>query len=215
MNAQAIRRTAALAIAASLMAGCSSLPRDSVTVGSVPDDYRTRHPIVLTEAEQALDIPVASGATSLNMAVKSNITAFASAFAQSGTGVLHMLVPSGSPNAAAVAHVTNDIYAAIEEGGGSRDRVAVQSYDARSHGAAAPVRLSYASVTAQTGNCGAWPEDLSRSAENRNHADFGCSMQKNLAAIVANPGDLLGPRQESPIDAAQRETVIKTYQEGQ
>ena len=215
MNAQAIKTTAGFAIIMSLLAGCSSLPRDSITVGSVPDDYRTRHPIMLTEAEQALDIPVASGATSLNLAVRSNITAFASAFAQSGTGVLHMLVPSGSPNAAAVAHVTNDIYEAIEEGGGSRSRVAVQSYDARAHGAAAPVRLSYAAVTAQTGKCGSWPEDLSRTTNNRNHPDFGCAMQKNLAAIVANPGDLLGPRQESPIDAAQRENVIKTYQDAE
>ncbi len=212
MNAQAIRRTAGLAIAAALMAGCSSLPRDSINVGSVPDDYRTKHPIVLTEAEQSLDIPVASGATSLNIAVRSNITAFASAYAQSGTGILHMLVPTGSANAAAVDHVTKDIYSAIEEGGGHRDRVAVQSYDARAHGAAAPVRLSYAAVTAQTGNCGAWPEDLGRASKNNTHPDFGCSQQKNLAAIVANPGDLLGPRQMSPIDAAQRESVIKTYQ---
>ena len=32
--------------------------RDSVTVGAVPDDYRTNHPIVIAEKKQVLDLPV-------------------------------------------------------------------------------------------------------------------------------------------------------------
>ncbi|MGO4835537.1 pilus assembly protein CpaD, partial [Rhizobiaceae sp. 2RAB30] len=39
-----------------LAAGCAR--RDSITVGSVPDDYRTNHPIVIAEKEQNLDLPV-------------------------------------------------------------------------------------------------------------------------------------------------------------
>ena len=32
-----------------LMSGCAN--RDSITVGSIPDDYRTNHPIVISEKD--------------------------------------------------------------------------------------------------------------------------------------------------------------------
>ena len=57
-----IRRSAmpilAIAIAASL-AGCAK--RDSITVGAIPDDYRTTHPIVIAEKNQKIDLPVGAG----------------------------------------------------------------------------------------------------------------------------------------------------------
>ncbi|MEP4421213.1 MAG: pilus assembly protein CpaD, partial [Nitratireductor sp.] len=47
------RRTATVlaAIAAvALLGGCAK--RDSITVGSVPDDYRTNHPIIVSEQDE-------------------------------------------------------------------------------------------------------------------------------------------------------------------
>ena len=41
----------------------------------------------------------------------------------------------------------------------------------------------------------------------------GVMTQKNLAAIVANPADLLGPRGESEIDSTRRTNVINDWQE--
>ena len=50
-----------LAVAAvALLAGCAFQKRDSITVGAVPDDYRTNHPIVIAEKEEILDLPVAA-----------------------------------------------------------------------------------------------------------------------------------------------------------
>ncbi|TIW33178.1 MAG: pilus assembly protein CpaD, partial [Mesorhizobium sp.] len=42
--------------AAALLAGCAK--RDSITVGAVPDDYRTTHPIVIAEKNEKIDLPV-------------------------------------------------------------------------------------------------------------------------------------------------------------
>ena len=67
-------------------------------------------------------------------------------------------------------------------------------------------------MRAQTDKCGRWPEDiLQNSAENKHYANFGCSYQNNLAAQIANPADLLGPRKQSPIDAERRSNVIDEY----
>ena len=50
-------------------------------------------------------------------------------------------------------------------------------------------------------------------SENQNYSNFGCATQKNLAAIVANPADLLGPRGITEIDSTRRTTVIQDWQE--
>ena len=42
--------TAMIVCAAAVMAGCAA-KRDSVIVGSIPDDYRTNHPIVISVAK--------------------------------------------------------------------------------------------------------------------------------------------------------------------
>ena len=51
-------------------------------------------------------------------------------------------------------------------------------------------------------------------SENKHYANFGCSYQNNLAAQIANPADLLGPRKQTPIDAENRGVVIDDYQTG-
>lgn len=201
--------TASALICVALVTGCAK--RDNFTVGSVPSDYRTAHPIVIAEKEQTLDIPVAAGADKLSNASISNVKAFASGFASSGSGTMIVLMPAGSPNASAAQYVQGQIVEALNDETSERVNVIVQTYDASQHGAA-PIRLSYRAIKASTNKCGQWTDDLTHTAENKNYADFGCSTQSNLAAQVANPGDFLGPRAESPIDAANRSKVIEAYQ---
>lgn len=63
--------------------------------------------------------------------------------------------------------------------------------------------------------CGAWPEDLSEVEDNEPYANFGCSQQKNIAAMVANPQDLVTPRTQTPADAMRRIKSIDNYRAGQ
>ncbi len=212
MFAGKIASTTGVLLCVTMLSACTMGKRDSFTVGSVPSDYTKRHPIILAEKEQTLDIPVASGAQRLNEATISNVRAFATNFSNSGTGTIVMLLPSGSANAAAAQRVQNQIIHALEQGGGSRGNMAIQTYNATQHGLSAPIRLSFRGVTASTNQCGQWDADILSTGENRNYSDFGCSSQNNLAAQISNPGDLLGPRRQSPIDAANRGAVIEAYQ---
>ena len=47
------------------------------TTGALPDDYRTRHPIVVGEQERTIDIPIATGATRLTRGQSEVIAGFA------------------------------------------------------------------------------------------------------------------------------------------
>jgi type IV pilus biogenesis protein CpaD/CtpE len=67
--------------------------------------------------------------------------------------------------------------------------------------------------------CGQWPHDVGPAdneinAMNRPHWNHGCATQHNLAAIVANPNDLLQPRAEGPVDQTRRQTAITKYRAG-
>ena len=41
-----------------------------------------------------------------------------------------------------------------------------------------------------------------------------CAQQRNLAAQIANPADLLGPRTVDPADAERRAVVFDKYRQG-
>jgi pilus assembly protein CpaD len=74
-------------------------------------------------------------------------------------------------------------------------------------------------IVTQTGaharKCGAWPEDLSEIDQNEPYENFGCSQQNNIAAMVANPSDLVKPRTETQADAMRRIKAIDNYRSGE
>lgn len=201
------------AAAALLVCGLlSSCGNSQLTTGAIPDDYRTRHPIVLADGEQTLDVPIASGDTHLTTGQKDIIKGFAQRFMASPAGVVQVQVPHGSYNAGAAAKVSSDVRRALEANGIRGQRILMTSYVAQPTGDAAPIRLSYVTTKAMTDQCGQWPEDLSDNTfQNKNWYNFGCSSQNNLAAQVADPTDLIAPRGMTPIDAAQRAQVISDY----
>ena len=203
---------AALVLSAALVAGCAN--RDATTTTSIPDDYRTRHPIVLTEAEHTLDVPVASGDRSLTLSMRDNIRGFAQDYASKSKGTVQIMVPQGSMNAGAAAVLRKDIRATLVQAGVPAKRIIQTSYAAAGQGDAAPIRLAFVSTTAKTNTCGQWPEDLTlNTMENRQYYNFGCATQANLAAQIANPMDLVGPRGMTPIDAERRGTAIQDYRD--
>ncbi|CAN7144645.1 CpaD family pilus assembly protein [Pararhizobium sp. LjRoot235] len=202
--------TGALLLAGTTLAGCAS--RDGMSTGALPDDYRTRHPIVIAEAEHAIDVPVASSDRHLTLGARDVIRGFASGYRNSATGTVQILVPSGSANAHAASALRKEIRGVLVGAGIPAERLSEASYQAGGDDDAAPIRLSYSAITAKTAPCGNWPKDLvANTIENKNYENFGCASQANLAAQVSNPMDLLGPRAMSPIDAVQRGQVISDY----
>jgi len=202
-----------LILSTAALSGCGTRPDRSAT-GSIPDDYRTRHPIVLSESAQTMDIPIATGDRSLTFAMRDNIRGFAGDHAAKSRGAVQIMLPRGSANAATANSLRKDIRTTLINAGVKRDQLIEVSYDASGYGSSAPVRLSFFAITAKTGPCGEWPEDLvSNTMENKNYQNFGCASQANLAAQIANPMDLVQPRGMTPIDAEQRYVVIQDYRE--
>lgn len=199
------------ALAAVLLAGCAK--RDSITVGAVPDDYRTNHPIVVSERSEVLDVPVGVSQDGITEAQRASVEGFIANYDRGAGSVVTIMVPHGSANEAVAAAVAGELAQVIRKNGVPHYRLTTLAYQA-APGSAAPIRVSYNAMRASTGKCGRWPADLADNADNRHYANFGCSYQNNLAAQIANPADLLGPRRPSTIDAENRGAAIDRYKRG-
>ena len=199
-----------VAAAGTLMAACTP-PTHSIIVGSIPDDYRTNHPIVIGESEKVLDLPVGANSYGMTEAQRIRLEGFLSDYNSRSAPFVSILVPAGSANEAAAEHAAGDFAAFMRRNGISRNHILVQSYQSPVPEASAPIRVSYTVTRASTNKCGRWPKDILDNAENKHYADFGCSSQNNLAAQVANPTDLLGPRRSTSIDAENRGVAIDKY----
>ena len=199
-----------LAVAAiGLLSGCAN--RDSVTVGSVPDDYRTNHPIVISERTEAIDLPVGADSRRMTQSQRETLLGFLDGYDRSAAPTLTILAPAGSANEIAAAATARDFAKLAGRNGVHSSRIVMASYQAEPSETSAPIRVSYAKLRAHTDKCGRWPEDLLETSENKHYANFGCSYQNNLAAQMANPADLLGPRKPTTIDAENRDVVIDIY----
>ncbi|CAD7029589.1 pilus assembly protein [Pseudorhizobium endolithicum] len=206
------RPVAALFGVALLVTGCAN--PDGVTTGSLPDDYRTRHPITIGEAEKVIDIPIAAGDHGLTTGQREVIAGFAQEYLRASEGIIRIQTPQGALNSGAAAYAAGDIRRLLVRMGVPKNRILQTGFAADGYGASAPVRLSFVAITAQTAPCGEWPADMTlNTVENKNYYNFGCASQRNLAAQIANPNDLLGPRRMTPPDAEQRGQAMQRYRE--
>ena len=203
---------ASLLLTMALTSGCASYNRDHFTVGSVPDDYRTRHPIIVSENETAQDIVIPRNSQKLTLRGRDVVRDMGYKFKNSGAKSIAILIPSGSANEHAARKAASDAVRELGDIDISSSRILIRHYDASGYGTPAALRIVFTDLTASVDSkCGQWDEDIIDTAENRNYANFGCATQNNLAQMIANPADLLGPRAMSEIDSTKRTQVIEDW----
>jgi pilus assembly protein CpaD len=212
-----VLRSGAIAVLCGLLLGACA--RDKSTTGSItyPDDTRERHPIVLRNAVTTLDVFTPGNRSGLDERQKEDIAAFASDYRRTGRGQLMVQVPSDGHG----SHGANAVRQSLASAGVPSGAVRFSAYPAADPRLAAPVRMSFAKMKAEVPHeCGQWPSDLGgsdirQSASNQSYWNLGCASQAMLAAQVADPIDLVRPRQETPLDTTKRMESIKKFRQGQ
>jgi len=217
---RAAHRSALLLAAAFLCAGCSlSAKKDDVT-GSLPVDYRHRHPIAIKEGSQSMEVFVGARRGGLNAMQRGEVAAFASVWKREATGGIAIDVPSGTPNSRAAAEVAREIRGVLAQAGVPPQAIVARPYRSGSPYQLATVRMRYPKMSAQAGPCGLWPQDLGLAHDasptlNKPYWNLGCASQRNLASMVDNPADLVQPRGDTPIYSARRAVAIDKYRKGE
>jgi pilus assembly protein CpaD len=207
----------AVAGAAVMLAACSSMYTDNT--GSIPADYRQRHPIAIKEGQQTLELFIGSGRGGLTPMQRAEVLAFAQAWRREATGGVTIDRPVGTPNERAATDALKQVLSILVSSGIPNHGIGIRPYRPPG-GKLATIRLNHPRVMAEVGPCGLWPDDLGPTYkfehyENRPYWNLGCATQRNLAAMVDNPADLVQPRAETPPYTAKRVSGIERWRKGQ
>jgi pilus assembly protein CpaD len=196
----------AAAILSVLVAGSCSVANDGT---SISEDGARNHPITVEPHFQDLKVQFMGGSDGMATDDAAKFDAFLADYRVHGNGSLGISVPNGAPSHAAITFFAERAAAA----GISRDKILVSTHDVANGDYR--VDVSYISYSAHADDCGDWSENEAFSADNLTPKNFGCSVQHNIAAMVADPRDLLGPTRRGDVDTARRATVLDAYEKGQ
>lgn len=199
MTARTLLLAAPMLASLLILGACSSNALDDGPIVATSADL---HRPVVTQEIARLDIaPPYNG---VSAADAGPIAAFLREHRAIGHGPLLISAPGGEGPAIAdgVAAIANNMGLPAPE----------MALTAPVAGAA--YSLSFVRYVAQIEQCGLVWESLGQMPRSEAWTNFGCATNANLAAMIADPADLIGPRVMGPADAQRGTTVLQSYRTG-
>jgi pilus assembly protein CpaD len=199
------------------LAGCEHLEdKPSHSAGWSLLEPSQRHPIIVSQQPHNMSVRVARGASGLAPHQRAELYNFLTKYRaqDGGNSKIVISVPAGSANEVAAMHAVADMRPMLSDHGFSESSITVEPYHSGKD-PQPPIRVSYLRYVAEGPECGRWPENLADSKRNVNYENFGCAQQKNLAAMISNPADLLGPRTMTAAPADRRDVTYEKYAKGE
>ncbi len=198
-----------------IITGCKTMDDPTRVAGWTLIDSSQRHPILVSQEPTTHLIRVGRGSHGLTASQRAQLLNFAGHYraTDSGNSRLVVAVPSAGANEVGAMHAVNEIRDLLRDQGFGESDISVEAYSA--NGAAdPPIRISYQRFVAEPPQCGDWSTNLAYEPTNLPYPNLGCSQQRNLAVMVANPADLLGPRSETARSGERRDQVWGKYVSG-
>jgi pilus assembly protein CpaD len=194
----------AASIAGLLLAGSCAAPMNDGDMQV--SDPAANHPIAVEMHATSLDLAPPSAAGELDPAEAAHLGAFIAEYLDHGSGALSLSVPAGRDAQGAIAYFGEKLASL----GVPRTRIMVGTRE----GGENKVRLGYVAYAAKLEECGDWSDNVADTTANQPMKNFGCAVQRNIAAQVANPRDLVAPQPLDDADAMRRAVVMGQYQAG-
>ena len=203
---------------AAAVAGCQTTA-ELDTTGGIPEHYKQRHPITIKEGKKTLMVFVGTGRGGLSAMQRAEVLSFAKNWQRDASGGVQIDRPVGSLNERAATDTLQEALSILAAAGIPNSGIGIRPYQAGGE-KTPPLRFSFPQMVAQAGPCGLWPDDVGPSNdpkhfENREYYNFGCATQRNLAAMVENPADLVQPRGETPAYTAKRTFQVDKWRKGE
>jgi len=201
----------AMLMASAGLAACSVSP--AVPVEYIDTPVLERFEVGVTQKTETLEIALDPASNRLSMAQRDQITNFVRAYADVGQGPLSMTLPEGTGNPQAAIGAIAEAREIAWANGVNYNEI---------KGGASPfefqpvVTLSFTRYEAVAPECESLGHiDISSTRSNADLPNLGCSVRTNLAAMIADPADLLGNRQLDPGDSERRYVTFRAYRQGE
>ncbi len=208
----------ACALAPALIAtGCKSAESYG---GPVPDAYLTgttldRNPIRVARKTVYLEVNLNPLDGHLRLAELEKIRGFVADYRDHGHGPLIMSLPKNHANEELAVKAVAEAREIAWSQGVDYQKIKGSAYDAAGQ-AAAPVIIAFLSYEAIAPDC---PQksgfDFADAKSNNDMPSLGCSVRTNMAAMIADPADLLGERPLDAGDRIRRDIQLELYRNGE
>lgn len=196
------------------LAGCETHRDRGVKVGEmVVANPKGNHPIIVAKKMIELRIPVRRGDYALNGEKKMELGNFVERYRREGEGRIVVSAPAGQPNEVAAFNVLDDVRDTMMAHGIVREMVKLSPYTP-SGDPEAPIVVAYLGYTATGPTCGPLTRDMTGERDNLPLESLACANQANMAAMVANPRDLVQARDETPRPGERRDVLWEKFVKG-
>ena len=187
------------ALAGGLLAltGCQS---NKGSIHDVPasDFYSTpldRYQIGVKEHREYLEVKLDPRDTQLRATEVMKVRAFIDKYADVGHGPLVISMPKQAEAPQLAVGAVSEIREFAWEAGVNYEQLLGAAYDATGR-TSSPIVMAFKSYEAIAPDCPSLAQiDLSNAVSNSETAAFGCAVRSNMAAMIAEPADLLGERE--------------------
>jgi pilus assembly protein CpaD len=172
-------------------------------------DVRLGHPIVVERRQAELLLAPRPDGT-LSAADIPRVKEFIASWRDGGRGSLRVAMPDRLGSAA-----QDGLLAQLAELVTRRDADAGGILPVAAPGGAIGVLLAFDDFIAVAPSCGVENYSMSARGKNVQTPAFGCATQRNIAAMVAHPADLIDPAASGDASAARGALVIQNHRLGE
>lgn len=166
-------------------------------------------------AEIEARILLGAGGALLTADESTQLNNFADDYARLGRGNIVVSYPIGASNDSAAQALVREIQMRLYASGIEISKMGFGPYQANEQ-KNAPVILAFNRYEVAPLECKPWSEiNPNKTANNLPTERFGCAQRANLAAMVLDPGDLIGDRKDQPRDAARAQVGIDAHRKGE
>ena len=203
---RALVSTAAAFAAALALSGCASTLDGGASAPMTP---LSRYSLQIEPGLDRIALAVHDQGLSSNQ--QSALRELAARYAASGAGQVRIESPSGEdPVAVEQAYA---VRAYLQSSGVPGERIQMAAYAAPDP--RAPVLAGFESIRASVPDCSAEARNMGARVSNQSSGGFGCAINANMAAQIADPRDILGARPMTPADSGRAAVVFDNYRRGQ
>ncbi|MFN3212656.1 MAG: CpaD family pilus assembly protein [Henriciella sp.] len=199
-----------------LIAGCQS----GGTPNNIPPEYFTgtaldRHEIGVTQHTEYLEVQLDPRDTQLRRDEVSKVRGFLDQYADVGHGPLVISMPKHAENPQLAVGAVSEIREFAWEAGVSYEQMLGAAYDATGR-SSSPIVMAFKTYKAVAPDCPSLAQiDISNVSSNNDLPTLGCSIRTNMAAMIAEPADLLGGRELGEGDKVRRGQQLRLWQAGE
>lgn len=171
-----------------------------------------RNPITVAESIERLELYTRPNGLELSARDKLAVGQFLDGYGRNGTGPLFINRPSAQAGQAGTQQAEAVIRGLMREGGLNPSSLQGGQYQSNPN-SPAPVVVSYRVLKAIPDNCRRGTE-VTDTFSNQAPPNFGCFQSANIAAMIADPRQLLEPYEFGAPDARRRQVIYDRYIQG-